>query len=274
MLGNRFSGACLGMEKLLSVAAAAFLMTAGVASATTVSVSYSVTESGYSGSYKPSLTNFLGTLSSGIGGAGSTYTTSEILTSGTQTLYQSFFTADPTGSCGTASSCAWNATPSPYTQVVSLLAAFTFSETPTTGSWAGIKLTGTLTQVGTYEAKYSGAELPCSFSGSGESDCVNWSGAGGNTSSTKLGHVEDTVTFADGDTLDVFFQNAQDWDITPKISFEFFACGTAGGLSCISKQSTTPLPGAVWLFGTVLTGAAGVGGWRRRKGKAAATSAA
>jgi hypothetical protein len=51
------------------------------------------------------------------------------------------------------------------------------------------------------------------------------------------------------------------------------ACGGTTGISCPSNQGTTPLPGAVWLFGTVLAGGAGFGQWRKRR-KAAAIAAA
>ena len=39
--------------------------------------------------------------------------------------------------------------------------------------------------------------------------------------------------------------------------------GNVGGLT----TAATPLPGALWLLGTVLAGGAGVGRWRRRKAK-------
>ena len=41
-----------------------------------------------------------------------------------------------------------------------------------------------------------------------------------------------------------------------------------------SDVNETPLPGAIWLFGTALAGALGVGKWRRRQKKAAAIAAA
>jgi hypothetical protein len=41
-----------------------------------------------------------------------------------------------------------------------------------------------------------------------------------------------------------------------------------------SAPASTPLPAAVWLFGTVLAGGAGVSRWRKRKGRALATAAA
>ena len=53
----------------------------------------------------------------------------------------------------------------------------------------------------------------------------------------------------------------------------FVQCGPGAGISCPNFQNPTPLPGAVWLFGTVLAGAAGVGGWRRKKRKLGSTFA-
>jgi hypothetical protein len=40
------------------------------------------------------------------------------------------------------------------------------------------------------------------------------------------------------------------------------------------EVTATPIPGALWLFGTVITGAAGLGGWRRKRKNAAALAAA
>jgi hypothetical protein len=54
----------------------------------------------------------------------------------------------------------------------------------------------------------------------------------------------------------------------------FIECGPPSGTSCPSHQNEVPIPGALWLFGTVLTGAAGVGGWRRKKRNASAIIAA
>ena len=39
-----------------------------------------------------------------------------------------------------------------------------------------------------------------------------------------------------------------------------------------TRQNPAPLPGAIWLFGTVIAGAAGVGGWRRNKRQPASGS--
>ena len=51
-----------------------------------------------------------------------------------------------------------------------------------------------------------------------------------------------------------------------KIGFEDFSHFQ---ISDLADPPATPIPGAVWLFGTVLAGAAGVGRWRKRRAGAA-----
>lgn len=48
-----------------------------------------------------------------------------------------------------------------------------------------------------------------------------------------------------------------------RIGFEDFSHFQISDL--VDPPATTPIPGAVWLFGTVLAGAAGVGRWRKRR---------
>jgi hypothetical protein len=45
--------------------------------------------------------------------------------------------------------------------------------------------------------------------------------------------------------------------------WSLYECSRAG-----ETFPATPLPGAMWLFGTVLTGVADVRGWRRKRQKA------
>jgi hypothetical protein len=111
--------------------------------------------------------------------------------------------------------------------------------------------TATLTETGTYQAKYSGSFLSCSGkSGTGQSDCIDWG------TTTLASQTDDRlVTFTNGDVLDVTFYNAQDWSIAPKISF----------LERISSHDTPiPLPGTLPLFASGL-GALGLLGWRRKR---------
>ena len=280
MIGNTFSGgparAILRMQKFLAAAAAVLLTTVGSANATTIEFSYTVSEGTPwpSTTNKPTLNGFLGTLGTGAYSI-TTHNINENLTSGHVSSSSNFFTANPSGTCGTG--CV------NYTQSVPLTVSFDFSETPTTGSWAGITLTtNLLTQDGTYKAKYSGTPLGCTNSTGSQTDCVTWTGA---TANMKVkvgskyvyvyGDVVDATNFANGDVIEALFFNASDWSIKPTIEFEYFACGTPGGLTCTNHSLPgTPLPGAVWLFGTVLTGAAGVGGWRRKKRKGTAIVAA
>jgi hypothetical protein len=67
-------------------------------------------------------------------------------------------------------------------------------------------------------------------------------------------------------TLGLLVGSGQQPGISGLALYETF-CGGTTGITCPSHQGTTPLPGAVWLFGTALAGAAGVGSWRRKKKK-------
>jgi len=137
---------------------------------------------------------------------------------------------------------------------------------------------GSLTQDATFTANYnSNGTLGCSSS-TGPSDCLYWSTAAGATlnlpskltspdgstySSTGEGAHQSTtpsetdlVTLSNGASFDVNFFNAQDWDITPGVSFTNI------------DASPTPLPAALPLFagGLSVIGLLGL----RRKRKAAA----
>jgi hypothetical protein len=91
--------------------------------------------------------------------------------------------------------------------------------------------TATLTETGTYSAKYGGSALTgCTNSSSGDTDCIVWSGA----SDTPTGSAIESIN-VNGDLLNFTFYNAQDWSITPKIE-------EAGG------AQLTPLPAALPLF--------------------------
>jgi hypothetical protein len=204
------------MQQIFAAAVAAFLVGAGPTHAATVTVgeSYTIIESGFIG-HAPGITHDLnGNL---------------ILTKNTWSTPTNFFTASPAGSSGLSGSHP--------TVTGALTVTLHFSE-------AG-GVTGSLTETGTFEAKYGGAPLAgCTNSPSGNTDCIVWNGA----SNTPTGSVILAATLSNGDIIDVDFYNAQDWDITPKISFDL---------------DPTPLPATLPLF----AGGLGFVGYlaRRRK---------
>jgi hypothetical protein len=178
----------IGSQKLPATAIALFLAGAGPTYATTVTVgeSYTITETGFTGN-KPGITNDLsGNLT---------------LTKNTWSTPTNFFTASPAGSSG-----LWGTDP---TVMGTINVTLDFTE-------AG-GVTGSLTESGTYEAKYGGSPLAgCTNSGPGDTDCIVWNGA----SNTPTGSVVLVAKLSNGDIVDVDFYNAQDWNITPKISFD------------------------------------------------------
>jgi hypothetical protein len=211
-------------QKLLAAATTIFLTSVGptFAAAVTVGESYSITETGFTGN-KPGITDDLhGNL---------------MLTTNTWSTPTNFFTASPAGSSG-----LYGIDP---TVTGTINVTLTFTE-------AG-GVTGSLTESGTYEAKYGGSPLSgCTNSGSGDTDCIVWKGA----SNTPTGSVILAATLSNGNIVDVDFYNAQDWNITPTISFDL---------------DPTPLPATLPLF----AGGLGILGLitQRRKRKAGAVTA-
>jgi len=181
------------MRKFIA-AAAAFWVSAGVACATTISVNGS-----YTVSYTPSVGNGPA-ITYGLNHNGFT----ENLTLDVATSPTNFFTANPAGSCGTG--CSTNNNTASGTITV------TFNFTQPSGA------TGNLTETGIYQAKYSGSPLPCTSSPAGQTDCINWSSA----------NDPIAVHFSNGDVLDVKLYDAQDWAITPQVSFEMVPGPVAG----------------------------------------------
>jgi hypothetical protein len=171
------------IHKLLVAAGAAFLLQAAGAHATPYSVtgSYSLATSDVVGN-APTLTDDL---------SSSSFTASSL----SQT---NFFTTAPAGSCGTG--CTGG-------DIASETITATFHFTDTDGG------TGSLTISAVYQAKYGGSALSCSSSGSGNTDCIDWTGAG--TSPT--GSVTKDVTLTDGAEISLTFYNASDWTITSQI---------------------------------------------------------
>jgi hypothetical protein len=239
----------------LAIAAAALLASVGIANATTISGSLSVTLQSFDGSLpgivtapstvnsnqKPTGTNTpLGTIT----GSSSPYSLSfSGLNPGSLTTYNLFqINPNPSsGSCG--SGCVVNS------------GLYGDSYPVDTGT---IKVTltvagyGSITETGTYEAKYGGVTLPCAAGDSNsktDTDCILWS-------NTSLQHLTNGTQ-----TLYVEFVNAVDWDITPMIELGFS-----------SSQFPTPLPAALPLFAGGLGVMGLLGGWRKKRKASAATA--
>lgn len=218
------------MQALLTAVVTMVLMSAGAAYATTTET--------IDGSYTISYT--------AIHGNGPSSTPkdlaapfSEVLTVGTATSPTSFFTVDPNGYCGTG--CV-NSTASGTLSIV-----FSFSNLTVASSSIA-----NLTETATYEAKYGGPELGCSTSGTGNTDCVLWG-----TTTSGTASITDVIDFTNGEVLDITLYNAQDWDITPKISFDL-----------VDGPTATPLPPALSLFAGGLGMFGFISARRRRKATA------
>ena len=240
----------------LLAAAAVLLMSAGAAYATTYTIDESYTVTACTGTVcvtPPAVTLFTSTnnaptFSSGLGKNIQLPTTGE----------QTFFTVDPAGSAGNSSK-----------QVLGTVQVdFTFTE------YLGSQVvaTGSLVQDGTFQANYNGT-LTCSSS-TGQSDCLYWnpngvnlspgdgstySGTGDSDHQSTTPSVTDLVTLSNGASFDVSFFDAQDWNITPGVSFTNI------------DPTPTPLPAALPLFTAGLS-MMGLLGWRRKR-KAAARAA-
>lgn len=238
----------------IGAAAGAFLMSAEVACASTV-----VTLNGsYTVAYTPNhYVSYGHTYSQGNGPGihdllSSNFTIQDLGMGGAVTT--NFFTASPNRRCG--SHCIGNTAMGTLTVTFSNL-----SLTETTDNQVSTLslVTGSnLTETGIYQARYSGAVLPCAASDPasthGQSDCINWS-AGNNP--INLTFQNENII----DTVSIALLDAYDWNITPKIKFAWID-GTT-----ITHQATTPLPAALPLFMCGL-GTFGLFGWwsKRKKG--------
>ena len=175
------------------------------------------------------------------------------------TVTKNFFTATPNSSCG--SYCLNNTAMGTITVTFSSL-----SLKETIGNQVSIFTLvpgGNLSEIGIYQAKYSGTVLPCAASDSasthGQSDCINWK------TNSNGGNNPITLSFTNGqliDTVTILLNDAIDWAITPTISFDWT------GTSIITHQGETPLPAALPLFASGL-GTLGLLGWRRKRKSAA-----
>jgi len=242
------------------------VMSAGGASAAsvyTIEESYTVTAcTGTVCVTPPSVTTFSSTNNAPtFNYSGGLNTSNTVLPTGVQ----NFFTADPASSAGNSTNKVLG----------TIQVDFTFTEYLNGTKIPGV--TGSLVQDATFSANYNGS-LACSSS-TGQSDCLYWNplgvnlpnlptvpgdgstygGTGDSNHQSTTASVIDLVTLLNGATFDVNFFDAQDWDITPGVSFTNI------------DPSPTPLPPALSLF----AGGLGLFGFlgARRKRKAAAIAA-
>ena len=220
------------------------LISTGTANATTVTItgSFTITESGFTGNLPGIQTPSTSKLSNISSGPNFTGNFSNTLTVGTVYTWN-FFTAAPTATCGAGCATDTEGTHHYPTDVGTLNVAFNFTA-------PGVA--GPITDYAIYQAKYGGLPLSCTSSPSGNTDCINW-------------HVHNLeVDFSVGNLTDVLLitlTDFQDWNMTPTISLEVLQ--RTGG-----NQNGTPLPAALPLFASG-TGVLGFLGWRRRRNAAA-----
>lgn len=234
-IDNLVECASYGSRKILA-ATAGLLLAAGAANATTITGTYTVGISNAHGN-TPSITDNLP----------ASFSINPTM-NGPATAQQSFFTVTPANSCGSGCASQFEGSPywtNEYTASATLTVTFTFTNmTPVAGS--------DLTETALYQAKYGGAALSCATaSGPGQTDCVTW------TISNPNGTDPLVINFTNGDQLAINFFDAEDWAITPKISFQ------------LTDPGATPLPGALPLFVSG-SGLLGLLGWRRQKRNAKA----
>lgn len=234
------------MQKILAAAVTLLLVSTGAAFATTVNVggSYTITLSGFDGNLPGIATPGTPKLST-ISGASTTYTGTlpSTMTLGTTSTYN-FFTAEPSGTCGSNCTKDTEGSHHYYTDTGTISVTFNFTNlTPVAGS--------VLTETGTYEAKYGGAALGCTSSSAGDTDCILW---GSTTKGNQA--ITDVIDFTNGDVLTITLDDAQDWNITPEISFD------------LTQPTATPLPPAVALFAGGLGMFGYLGARKKRKSTA------
>jgi hypothetical protein len=211
----------MNARNLLAATAAAFLIHVAAAHAIiidNVTVNYTRSTSNQVGN-APTITNPLA--------SGFSFGTAAPLAA------TNFLTTAPASTCG--SGCT-----GPLHDTASIRINFSFSFLDSFGG------TGGLSEAATYYAKYGLPKLPCDASGSTQTDCILWDGAGlnGTDSVTKL------VNLSDGAVVNLTFYNAQDWVITSKIA------GT------LSAPYNVPEPASLALFATGLLGLVAI---RRRR---------
>lgn len=183
-------------------------------------------------------------------------TVTAINTAGSE--HTGFFTLAPQASCKGPSAALGS--PGCYTPSLSeKLADWGWAGTETdrvTGSFLitdALGNTVTIAESGTFSAKYGGSKLPCAAnSDNGNTDCFIWDGSTPANNGV-TGSFLKQVTFSDGTKLDVTFKNAEDWDITPTLTFKETVAGTPQQQDVgVAEPSTIALLG-LGLLGTLVS---------------------
>lgn len=252
-------------KQTLFVAVLGAFSMSGAAHAATVNISGSYTlgftqSVGQSGSH-PALADVLGTTKSGKRQftIDNVQEPSVTLPNGKATNPVSFFTETPAGSSGISCGRKCNSTNDIATGMIT---ATIYITDPFDTS-----IVDMVSDTALYQADYKGI-VPggCTDSGStGQTDCIDWTNA---TTSGPGGYVTLPINLVNSsdqivDVLDVILYNAQDWALTPTISFELTPPLSGGG------QGATPLPATLPLLVGGL-GFFGFLGRRRRKTSASA----
>jgi hypothetical protein len=176
------------------------------------------------GSYSLSYTSIDG---NGPGLSPSSGSLSEPLTVGTASKAADFFTASPNASSGLCTTKRGKTTCTDSDTASGTITAKFIVNTPD-GSQ-------TITDTGTYTADYSN-----------DTDSVDW--------------TTETLVLAYSSTLDldIILDNASDWDISPKISFELVDAPP-------STPTDAPEPGSLAILGTAFVGFLGLTRFRRAR---------
>jgi len=216
------------MSTRLLIAAATALLVTGSASygQTTITGSYSATDTGAAG-YVPNLSAV---------GLKSPFT-ENLTVGGGMTTPTTFLQVAPIGGSQGVG-----------TKTGTVSVAFTLTA-PTSSSVTGVTYSGdaatlsggVITVAANYELFYGTNP---------QTDCLTWNAATC-TSTGNTTTIGDTlvVTFADNAVLDVNLYNWSDWNMTPNISFQLVTAPSTGG-----PATPAPEPASIALFGTAFAG--------------------